>query len=114
MSERRPVADGQRQATILEAEGSRQAEILRAEGHALALAKIFEAARTIDSKTMTLQYLEALKSLGESPSTKMLVPVELTALLRPLFEHVDRAGTDGGERRSGRHAVPAMSTPAHG
>ena len=30
---------------------------------------------------MTLQYLETLKQIGTSPSTKFVIPVELTSLL---------------------------------
>src|SRR3954453_9190924 len=75
------VAEGNKQAAILNAEGDRQAAILRAEGFALALSKIFEVAKTIDANTMSLQYLEALKSIGNSPSTKLVVPMELTGLL---------------------------------
>jgi len=40
---------------------------------------------------MSLQYLEALKSLGGSPSTKLLIPMELTGLLRPFLDHASRA-----------------------
>jgi regulator of protease activity HflC (stomatin/prohibitin superfamily) len=87
-------AEGQRQATILTAEGDRQAAILRAEGFALALEKIFSIARTIDSKTMSLQYLEALKAIGASESTKLLVPVELTTLLRPFLDHAAASAKD--------------------
>jgi regulator of protease activity HflC (stomatin/prohibitin superfamily) len=75
------VAEGEKQAAILTAEGDRQAAILRAEGFALALSKIFEVARTIDANTMSLQYLEALKQIGNSPATKLVVPMELTGLL---------------------------------
>ena len=74
-------AEGERQARILNAEGERQAAILRAEGFALALSKIFEVAKGVDAKTMGLQYLDALKSLGASPSTKFVLPMELTSLL---------------------------------
>src|SRR5206468_7512281 len=76
------VAEGQKQAAILEAEGQRQAAILRAEGFALALAKVFDVAQTVDSKTMSLQYLDALKALGASSATKFVVTVEFTNLLR--------------------------------
>jgi regulator of protease activity HflC (stomatin/prohibitin superfamily) len=79
------VADGQKQAAILEAEGTRQATILRAEGFALALDQVFAVARTVDSKTMSLQYLDALRALGNSPATKLVVPMEFTSLLRPLI-----------------------------
>ena len=75
------VAEGQKQAAILSAEGDRQAAILRAEGFSLALGKIFEVARGLDANTMSLQYLDALKQIGSSPSTKFVVPMELANLL---------------------------------
>jgi len=89
------VAEGQKQAEILKAEGDRAAAILRAEGFALALDKIHEVARHVDSRTMSLQYLEALKALGSSAATKVVVPIELTALLRPFLEHNARAVESG-------------------
>lgn len=64
------VAEGDKQSAILRAEGDRQAAVLRAEGFALALDKIFSVAKTVDSKTMALQYLETLKKLGEGAATK--------------------------------------------
>jgi len=79
------VADGQKQAAILEAEGARQSSILRAEGFALALDKVFAVAHTVDSKTMSLQYLDALKALGNGPATKFVLPMEFTTLLQPLI-----------------------------
>src|SRR5205085_9976849 len=75
------VAEGQKQAAILSAEGDRQAAILRAEGFSLALDRIFQVARTLDANTMSLQYLDALKQIGSSPSTKFVVPLELANLL---------------------------------
>src|SRR5918997_1991903 len=57
------VAEGNKQSAILNAEGDRQAAILRAEGFALALRQIYDAANGVDSNTMSLQYLEALKQL---------------------------------------------------
>jgi regulator of protease activity HflC (stomatin/prohibitin superfamily) len=74
-------AEGTKQATILAAEGDRQAQILRAEGFALALETIFKIANTVDPKTMTLQYFETLKSIGASPSTKYIFPMEFTGML---------------------------------
>lgn len=86
------VAEGEKQAAILKAEGGRQAQILTAEGYALALEKVEMAASTIGSKTMSLQYLDSLRALGNSPATKFVLPMEFTALLRPLLEHVERSG----------------------
>jgi regulator of protease activity HflC (stomatin/prohibitin superfamily) len=71
------VAEGEKQAAILSAEGDRQAAILRAEGFALALSKIFEVAQTVDDNTMRLQYLDALKVIGASDATKIVVPMEV-------------------------------------
>ena len=80
-------AMGEREATIRVAEGARQAAILRAEGAAQALLNVFEAARQVDSKTMALQYLDMLRTVGAAESTKLVVPVELMGLLRPFLEH---------------------------
>jgi len=91
------VADGEKQAAILKAEGARQAEILtaegnrqglilRAEGFSNALDQIFNIAKTVDSKTMTLQYFETLKELGSSPSTKYIFPMEFTSLLESFIK----------------------------
>jgi regulator of protease activity HflC (stomatin/prohibitin superfamily) len=74
------VAEGEKQANILRAEGKRQSQILEAEGYSQALERIFSAARAIDEKTMTLQYLEALKGLGAGPATKFVIPLEFTEL----------------------------------
>src|SRR6188472_3094226 len=78
------VAEGQKQSAILQAEGDRQAAILRAEGFSQALERIFVAASGVDEKTMALQYLEALKALGASPSTKYIIPAEVTRWIEPL------------------------------
>jgi regulator of protease activity HflC (stomatin/prohibitin superfamily) len=74
-------AEGAKQAEILTAEGSRQAQILRAKGFSDALDTIFNVAKGVDSKTMTLQYFETLKEMGTSPSTKYIFPMEFTNLL---------------------------------
>jgi regulator of protease activity HflC (stomatin/prohibitin superfamily) len=75
------IADGKKQAAILEAEGERQAAILKAEGYSESLKLIFQAAEGIDQKTMTLQYFETLKGLGEGASTKFIFPMEFTSMM---------------------------------
>jgi len=79
-------ADGEKQSSILRAEGERQAQLLRAEGFANALVKIYDAAKTVDPKTMTLQYFETLKSIGNSPSTKYIFPMEFTGMLESFIQ----------------------------
>jgi len=78
------LAEGTKQAAILAAEGERQSAILRAEGLAAALERILAVARSVDANTMQLQYLETLKQVGSSPSTKLVVPMELGGLLNGL------------------------------
>ena len=78
-------AEGERQAEILKAEGDQQAQVLRAEGFSTALERIFQVANTVDAKTMSLQYFETLKSLGASPSTKWIFPMEFTNMLQPFL-----------------------------
>jgi regulator of protease activity HflC (stomatin/prohibitin superfamily) len=74
-------AEGDKQSAILKAEGERQAQALRAEGYSAALEKIFAVAKTIDQKTITLQYFDALKNMAAGASTKFIFPMEFTSLL---------------------------------
>jgi regulator of protease activity HflC (stomatin/prohibitin superfamily) len=84
-------AEGEKQAAILRAEGDRQSQILRAEGYSQALDKIFEIAKTIDSKTMTLQYFDTLKGIGAGASTKYIFPMEFTSLLESFIKGREEA-----------------------
>jgi regulator of protease activity HflC (stomatin/prohibitin superfamily) len=86
------VADGERQAAILKAEGDKQSNILRAEGekeaqkrkaegYSVALKEINTAASKLDNRTVTLQYFDTLKNIGNNPATKYIFPMEFTGLL---------------------------------
>jgi regulator of protease activity HflC (stomatin/prohibitin superfamily) len=88
-------AEGNKQSAILNAEGERQAAILRAEGFALALQTINQQAADADMKTMSLQYLDALKSIGASPASKIVVPMELSGLVAGIVAIADQAKGDG-------------------
>ncbi len=85
-------AEGARQSTILRAEGERQARVLQAEGYATALETINAVARGVDNQTMSLQYLDAFRQIGTADSTKIVLPMEIVAMLRPLAETLQRAG----------------------
>ena len=94
-------AEGSKQAAILTAEGERQAAILRSEGFALELQTINAQAATADMKTMSLQYLETLKAIGVSPSSKVVVPMELSGLVAGVVALADQVGQDGSSSSSG-------------
>ncbi len=78
------TAEGQREAEILEAEGKRQAVILEAEAYAQRLERIFEIAKGIDGKTISLEYLDTLREMGNNAATKFIFPTEFMTLLGPL------------------------------
>ena len=77
-------AEGQKQSATLAAEGERQAQALRAQGYADALTNIFNAAKLIDQNTMTLQYFDTLKSLGNGAATKYIFPLEFTSMVEKI------------------------------
>jgi regulator of protease activity HflC (stomatin/prohibitin superfamily) len=91
------VAEGDKQSAILRAEGDRQAAILRAQGFSEALNTIFGAAKNIDQKTMALQYMDALKALGNGPATKFIIPMEFTQLMGPLGAMVKSGMSKGAD-----------------
>jgi regulator of protease activity HflC (stomatin/prohibitin superfamily) len=101
------VAEGEKQSAILQAEGDRQSAELRAQGFAAALRRILEVAGDVDKTTMTLQYLETLKQIGTSPSTKFVVPVELTNLLSGI---VNSSGAITSNGATAPTSVPGAST----
>jgi regulator of protease activity HflC (stomatin/prohibitin superfamily) len=91
------VAEGERQATILEAEGAKEADILRAEGERQAvvlraegrrdaISRVDEAAKDVKANTMQIQYLETLRQMGASPSSKFIFPMEFTQALSALTQ----------------------------
>ncbi len=90
-------AEGSRQAEILTAEGDQQAAVLRADGFATALDKIYAIAQNIDANTLSLQYFDTLKQLGQGESTKFIFPMEFTNLLKPFTNLANqRDEADGG------------------
>lgn len=104
------LAEGQRQATVLAAEGERQAAALRAQGFATALQEIQRVGRDVDDKTMALQYLETLRQMGSSPSTTVVVPMEvanLVAGVRSLLGSVAGTAAGGGDDLEGQTGAAA-------
>ena len=91
------VAEGDKQSAILRAEGQKQAAILNAEGYSQALTTIFGAAKGIDEKTLMIQYLDTLKTLGSSPSTKWILPMEFTELIKPIRSVLATAESGGSQ-----------------
>jgi regulator of protease activity HflC (stomatin/prohibitin superfamily) len=95
-------AEGEKQSNILRAEGEKQAQLLRAEGFSSALERIYGVAQTVDPKTMTLQYFDTLKTMGTSPATKFIFPMEFTSLLQNFLSNNSGA------------QPPATTPPANG
>jgi regulator of protease activity HflC (stomatin/prohibitin superfamily) len=92
-------AEGQKQAAILQAEGERQAQLLKAQGYSAGLKALEEQASVLHEKTMMLQYLETLRHVGESASTKFIVPMEVTSLMQRLTSTMtDNGDTNGASK----------------
>lgn len=100
-------AEGEKQSAILQAEGERQAQVLRAQGYAASLNAIEKEAQEAGGNTMTLQYLQALKEVGASPSTKFILPMELVSLAQQVLP---RDHTSNGSKSP--HLQNEQETPA--
>ena len=83
-------AEGKRQSEILQAEGDQQATVLRAQGYSEALHRIHAIAKDIDTKTLSLQYFDTLQKMGDGASTKFVLPMEFTQLLKPFTDMVSK------------------------
>jgi regulator of protease activity HflC (stomatin/prohibitin superfamily) len=99
-------AEGEKQSVILNAEGSRQAAILAAEGYANALQAIYTAANGLDQNTMALQYLEMMKSLATSDSTKWVIPMEITSFVSTFARNMAGAASGNGNSGNGGSTPP--------
>jgi regulator of protease activity HflC (stomatin/prohibitin superfamily) len=83
-------AEGHREALIKKGEGEKQYEILVAEGKKRSLELIQEAAEKLGSNALLLQYLEALKSIAQSPATKIVLPLELLGVFSKIISGVEK------------------------
>lgn len=79
-------AEGYKEARIRKAEGDKQAAILESEGRKQALQILDEAAKTLSENALLLLYYDTLKKIAESPSTKLVLPMEVSKLLKKLEE----------------------------
>jgi regulator of protease activity HflC (stomatin/prohibitin superfamily) len=95
------VAEGERQAAILRAEGDKQSAILKAEGYAQALQAVYGAAQSVDAKTMTLQVIDGLKTIGASPSSTFVIPMEFTKLFGQIGSYLEVAGLPASSNGTG-------------
>ncbi len=85
-------AEGEKESLVRRAEGEQQAQLLLAQGRASALEALFAEAKNIDEKTMMLQYLDTLRAVGASSSTKFVLPMELTSLMSRFMSAMQNAG----------------------
>lgn len=101
-------AEGEKTSAILRAEGEREAQFLTAQGRAAALEALHKEARNIDEKTMALQYLDALRVMGASASTKFVVPMEMLSLIQRVTNSMTAANPS--QASDGQQLPPASSS----
>ena len=84
-------AEGERASKVLTAEGDRMALILRALGEAQRLRIIAAGAAALHPNAVAVLGLETLSSLASTPSTKLVLPYEVTQLARAVARHLGEA-----------------------
>ncbi|MCC6802730.1 MAG: SPFH/Band 7/PHB domain protein [Anaerolineae bacterium] len=99
-------SEGEKQSLVLRAEGERDAQLLLAQGRASALQALYGEAKEIDEKTMMLQYLDALRSVGASPATKFVLPMELTSMMSRFMSAMQGAGSGENGTSSSNGQAP--------
>jgi regulator of protease activity HflC (stomatin/prohibitin superfamily) len=80
------AAEGVRQSKILEAEGERLAIILQSQGEAQKLRILSVGASPLDSKALAVLSMQTMQSLGAGPSTKWVIPFEVTKIMEGMSE----------------------------
>jgi regulator of protease activity HflC (stomatin/prohibitin superfamily) len=91
-----------------EADWNSQATVKNAEAQAEALRLLSEIAKAVDENTMNLKYLEMLKELGQGESTKYVLPMELTNLVRPLIKVLSEKATEKAIQSGGEEISDAL------
>jgi regulator of protease activity HflC (stomatin/prohibitin superfamily) len=93
-------AEGVRQAKVLEAQGERTKTILEKQGEAQGLRITAMGASALDSKALTVLSLDSLKELGAGPSTKFVIPFEISKLLEGASDYVGYSRKAGDRQLS--------------
>lgn len=75
-------AEGERQSKVLRAEGERLSRILQAQGQAQGLRILSVGAAPLDKRAITVLTLDALKTMANGQSTKIIFPFEISQLIR--------------------------------
>lgn len=83
-------AEGYKEARIRKAEGDMQAAVLEAEGRKKALLEVEEAARQLTPNTLLLRYYETLEKIAVAPSSKIVIPLEISKFLTRLDEFLKK------------------------
>lgn len=126
------TAEGRKRAVILDAEATREREILRAEaekqkrileadGQAEAIMrvqnataeglKLIKAAGLTPEEYVMLQGIDAMKGLGQSPSSKLIIPTDAVKLLGAIPAMVEAIAGQGGQAAAPKVEAPSQTNP---
>lgn len=81
------VAEGQRQAKILEALADKESQVLRAQGQARAIQILGAGSLAVDDRGLSILGLQAIEHIAKMPSTKFVIPMELTRSLQAVAKN---------------------------
>ncbi len=99
-------AEATKKALILRAEAKRQASILKAEGYSKALDTIYNVAKSIDSKTLGIQYLETLRNMASGSSRKYVIPTELLNITGQVGKIFGGTSSNPGDEKPRKNKTP--------
>ena len=101
-------AEGDKKAVIIQAQGQKQSRILEAQGDAISIVLRARAAESMGERAIIEQGMETLQSIGESDSTTVVLPQELTSLFGRYAKHL----TGSDLQRSNGHDLDSQQFDA--
>jgi regulator of protease activity HflC (stomatin/prohibitin superfamily) len=81
-------AQGKRMAAVTRAQGEKQAQILESQGESISTVLRAKAAESMGERAVIDRGMETLRSIGQSDSTTLVFPQELTSLLGRYGSHL--------------------------
>ena len=90
-------AEGDKQSDIIRAQGNKQSQILDAQGDAISTVLRAKSAESMGERAIIERGMETLEELGDSASTKFVLPQELTSLVGRYGQHLQGSDTKEGD-----------------
>jgi regulator of protease activity HflC (stomatin/prohibitin superfamily) len=81
-------AEGEKQSNIIRAQGQKQSQILEAQGDAISTVLRAKSAESMGERAIIDKGMDTLEAIGQSESTTLVIPQELTSLVGRYGKHL--------------------------